>query len=80
MDSRWEFALTFVIHIMAFEEKLTGTGRLIISVDAFFMCSSKCGCQFFLSVSLEEDSDEIKIGTSCKNGGCTKVGEPVAVY
>lgn len=25
---------------------------------------------FFL---LEEDSDEIKIGTSCKNGGCSKV-------
>lgn len=30
-----------------------------------------------LSVSLEEDGDEIKIGTSCKNGGCTKVGERV---
>lgn len=37
----------------------------------------------FLSVALqgnklyicftEEDDDEIKIGTSCKNGGCTKV-------
>lgn len=25
---------------------------------------------FFVS---EEDSDEIKIGTSCKNGGCSKV-------
>lgn len=25
---------------------------------------------FFVS---DEDSDEIKIGTSCKNGGCSKV-------
>lgn len=24
---------------------------------------------------LEDDGDEIKIGTSCKNGGCTKVSE-----
>lgn len=28
--------------------------------------------QFFFYV-LEEDSDEIKVGTSCKNGGCSKV-------
>lgn len=28
---------------------------------------------------VEEDSDEIKIGTSCKNGGCTKVSERVTV-
>lgn len=44
-----------------------------------------CGCifldalqsQVFVSLSVfpEEDNDEIKIGTSCKNGGCTKVGE-----
>ncbi len=39
------------------------------------LCLSLC-----LSVFLEEDSDEIKIGTSCKNGGCTKVGECVTVY
>lgn len=37
---------------------------------------------FFLSLSLpiEENSDEIKIGTSCKNGGCTKVGELLCSY
>lgn len=35
---------------------------------------------FYFNVSIlvfffvvEEDSDEIKIGTSCKNGGCSKV-------
>uniref|UniRef100_A0A671VMZ6 Cysteine and histidine-rich domain-containing protein 1 n=1 Tax=Sparus aurata TaxID=8175 RepID=A0A671VMZ6_SPAAU len=41
----------------------------------FFRCSSKLWVSFLsvsLSVSLEEDSDEIKIGTSCKNGGCLK--------
>lgn len=37
-----------------------------------FLCVSLC-------VSLEEDGDEIKIGTSCKNGGCLKVGEYVSV-
>ena len=31
-----------------------------------------------VSVFIEEDSDEIKIGTCCKNGGCTKVGERVS--
>lgn len=30
-----------------------------------------------LFVFVEEDGDEIKIGTSCKNGGCTKVSECV---
>lgn len=34
----------------------------------------------FLSLVLEDDNDEIKIGTSCKNGGCTKVGECVTLY
>lgn len=29
-------------------------------------------CVTFFSIA-EEDSDEIKIGTSCKNGGCSKV-------
>jgi len=28
---------------------------------------------WFSFLVLEEDSDEIKIGTSCKNGGCSKV-------
>lgn len=30
---------------------------------------------FFASLFLEEDGDEVKIGTSCKNGGCTKVSK-----
>lgn len=38
----------------------------------------KCSILIFLIWALfffvsEEDSDEIKIGTSCKNGGCSKV-------
>lgn len=32
-----------------------------------------------LFVFVEENDDEIKIGTSCKNGGCTKVSEHVGV-
>lgn len=30
---------------------------------------------FFAFLFLEEDGDEVKIGTSCKNGGCIKVSE-----
>lgn len=52
------------------------------------ICVCRCSCLacFFFSLLLfrkrisyiivcftEEDGDEIKIGTSCKNGGCTKV-------
>lgn len=34
------------------------------------------GIHFFAPLLfLEEDGDEVKIGTSCKNGGCTKVSE-----
>lgn len=44
----------------------------------FFMSSSKSwrhvDVSLFLLIHLEEDGDEIKIGTPCKNGGCTKVG------
>lgn len=31
-----------------------------------------------LDCFLEEDDDEVKLGTSCKNGGCTKVSETFA--
>lgn len=50
------------------------------------ICRLTSQASFFLSVSValqegnktyvcftEEEGDEIKIGTSCKNGGCTKV-------
>lgn len=36
------------------------------------LCFNASNSVFFFYV-LEEDSDEIKVGTSCKNGGCSKV-------
>lgn len=35
MDGLWGFALTCIIHVMGFEEQLTGTGQVIITIDAF---------------------------------------------
>ncbi len=42
------------------------------------MCVNSLSIPLFASV--EEESDEIKIGTSCKNGGCTKVSKRVTEY
>ena len=53
-------------------------------MDAPFETSSKHPSQFVVSLSvsvfLEEDNDEIKIGTACKNAGCTKVSECFDVH
>lgn len=72
MDDHWEFAIICVIHIMIFELKMTVRGQHIKTNNTFFK-----SCHFLPWMFLfpEEDSDEIKIGTSCKNGGCTKVSK-----
>lgn len=54
--------------------------RGVWAVDAFFRF--KHPSQFLLHFCLsffflEEDNNKLKIGTSCKNAGCTKVGECV---
>ncbi|KAK5887455.1 hypothetical protein CesoFtcFv8_016056 [Champsocephalus esox] len=58
------------------EEKESWQGQRITTVDTLFETSSKHLNQFVVSLSvsvfLEEDNDEVKIGTSCKNAGCTK--------
>lgn len=52
MDSHWGFALTCIIHIGVFEEQLTGTGQLTITVDAFLAALQRVGItSLFLSSS-----------------------------
>lgn len=63
-----------VIYIMVLHIKLTGTGQCVITGFDVSWHSSEFVCYCVCLHLLEEDSDEIKIGTSCKNGGCTKVG------
>ena len=51
MDGPWEFALTCVIHIIAFDIKLAATGQHIITVDAFFQMLFKVkSLSLFLSL------------------------------
>lgn len=50
MDSHWGFALTCIIHIRVFEEQLTGTGQLTITVDAFLAALQRGGYHVFVSL------------------------------
>lgn len=45
-------------------------------------CSRRyhAGESLFFLFSPEDDSNEVKIGTSCKNGGCTKVSDNMFAY
>lgn len=47
--------------------------RFLLKNGTTVKCSILMFLIDFFSFVSEEDSDEIKIGTSCKNGGCSKV-------